>query len=112
MTIIEHIENWNRNIFLLSAILGISDGVSYWLFLLIFIWLALYTVINYLKLTQRNCFKFGVLMEIFTMFTLFTFFLFNKYLIIWLAATLILVANLLIVFLYWYYEKYILDEER
>jgi len=106
--IIEHIENWKRNIFIFSAILAISMGLSLWLFILVFAWLALYSIVNYFKLTQRRCFKFGAVLEILVMYFLFTFFLFPENLIMWLAAILILTANLVLVIFYWYYEKKII----
>jgi hypothetical protein len=108
VTIIEHIENWKRNIFVFSAIFGISTGLSHWLFILVFAWLALYTIVNYLKLTQRRCFKFGAVLEILAMYFLFTFFLFTENLIMWLAAILVLTTNLVLVTFYWYYEKKII----
>lgn len=104
-TIIEHIENWKRNIFVFSAILGISMGLTHWLFLLVYVWLALYSIVNYFKLTQRRCFKFGAVVEISVMYFLFTFFLFPENFLLWLAGVVLLTANLVLVMFYWYYEK-------
>lgn len=103
--IIEHIENWKRNIFVFSAILGISTGLSLWLFILVFAWLALYSILNYLKLAQRRCFKFGAVLEILVMYFLFTFFLFPEYFFLWLAGIVLLTPNLVLVIFYWYYER-------
>jgi hypothetical protein len=104
-TIIEHIENWKRNIFVFSAILGILMGLTHWLFVLVYVWLALYSITNYFKLTQRRCFKFGVVVEVSVMYFLFTFFLFPEKLLLWLAGVVLLAANLVLVMFYWYYEK-------
>ena len=104
ITIIEHLENWKRNIFIFSAILGVSIGLTHWLFILAFTWLALYLTVNYLKLIHRRCFKLGAVIEIIVMYFIFIFLLFPENLLLRIAGILLLTANLVLVIFYWYYE--------
>lgn len=104
MDMIKHLNNWKRNILIFLFILCLTKGLIYWVYILAFVWLTIFSIVNHHQLVNRISFKLGTIVEISVITFLYITYLRPSNIYILVIEGLMIFINLILVLLYWYYE--------